>query len=50
MATTIDAAEADFFGALAADWWNPTGTSAMLHRINPLRLGYIRDAVVQARR
>ncbi len=42
--TTIDAAEAGFFGALADDWWNPAGSSAMLHRINPLRLRYIRDA------
>ena len=42
---TIDAAEAGFFGALAGDWWDPRGSSAMLHRINPLRLRYIRDAV-----
>lgn len=44
--TTIDPAEAGFFGALADDWWNPRGGSAMLHRINPLRLRYIRDAVL----
>ena len=44
--TTIDAAEAGFFGALAGDWWDPKGSSAMLHRINPLRLRYIRDAVL----
>src|SRR3546814_10417749 len=25
---TIDAAEAAHFGALAADWWNPSGASA----------------------
>ena len=45
-AGTIDPAEAGFFGALAGDWWDPAGSSAMLHRINPLRLRYIRDAVV----
>jgi 2-polyprenyl-6-hydroxyphenyl methylase / 3-demethylubiquinone-9 3-methyltransferase len=44
-ATTIDPAEAAHFGRLAADWWNPHGTSAMLHRLNPVRLRYIRDAV-----
>jgi 2-polyprenyl-6-hydroxyphenyl methylase/3-demethylubiquinone-9 3-methyltransferase len=43
--TTIDTAEAGFFGALAGDWWDPHGSSAMLHRINPLRLRYIRDAL-----
>ncbi len=42
---TIDPAEADFFGALAGDWWDPRGSSAMLHRINPLRLRYIRAAL-----
>jgi len=43
---TTDAREAAFFGGLAADWWDPKGSSAMLHRINPLRLTYIRDACV----
>lgn len=44
-ATTIDPAEAAHFGRLAADWWDPRGSSAMLHRLNPVRLRYIRDAV-----
>ncbi|WP_066547725.1 MULTISPECIES: bifunctional 2-polyprenyl-6-hydroxyphenol methylase/3-demethylubiquinol 3-O-methyltransferase UbiG [unclassified Sphingomonas] len=44
-ASTIDAREAAHFGALAADWWNPRGTSAMLHRLNPVRLKFIRAAV-----
>ncbi len=43
--STINAQEAAHFGALAADWWDPNGSSAMLHRLNPVRLGYIRDAV-----
>jgi 2-polyprenyl-6-hydroxyphenyl methylase / 3-demethylubiquinone-9 3-methyltransferase len=42
---TIDPREAEHFGKLAADWWNPAGTSAMLHRLNPPRLRYIREAV-----
>lgn len=42
---TILPAEAAHFDALAADWWNPTGSSAMLHRLNPARLGYIRRAI-----
>ncbi len=44
-ATTIRADEAAHFGALAADWWDAKGSSAMLHRLNPVRLGYIRDAL-----
>ena len=43
--STIRPEEAAHFGALAADWWNPAGSSAMLHRLNPVRLAYIRDAI-----
>jgi 2-polyprenyl-6-hydroxyphenyl methylase/3-demethylubiquinone-9 3-methyltransferase len=43
--TTIDPQEAAHFGALAKDWWDPKGSSAMLHRLNPVRLGYIREAI-----
>jgi 2-polyprenyl-6-hydroxyphenyl methylase/3-demethylubiquinone-9 3-methyltransferase len=42
---TIRPGEAAHFGALAADWWDPAGSSAMLHRLNPVRLRFIRDAV-----
>ena len=45
IATTINAAEAAHFGALAEDWWNPKGSSAMLHKLNPVRLGFIRAAI-----
>ncbi len=44
-ATTIDPAEAAHFGALARDWWDPRGSSAMLHRLNPARLRYIRERI-----
>lgn len=42
---TINDAEAAHFGALAADWWAPKGSSAMLHKLNPVRLGFIRRAI-----
>ena len=42
---TIDPREAAHFGAMAADWWDPKGSSAMLHRLNPVRLAYLRAAV-----
>ena len=42
---TIDPKEAAHFGALAADWWDPKGSSAMLHKLNPVRLGYLRDQI-----
>lgn len=45
--TSIIAEEATHFGAMAADWWDPDGSSAMLHKLNPVRLKYVRDQVDQ---
>ena len=45
--TSIVDTEAAHFGGLAADWWDPSGESAMLHRLNPVRLAYIRDMIDQ---
>jgi 2-polyprenyl-6-hydroxyphenyl methylase/3-demethylubiquinone-9 3-methyltransferase len=45
--TTIDPHEAAHFGSLAGDWWDPDGSSAMLHKLNPVRLAYIRDRIDQ---
>ena len=46
-ASSIVDREAAHFGAMAGDWWSPKGTSAMLHKLNPVRLGYLRDRVDQ---
>ena len=43
--TTIRPDEAAHFGKLAADWWDPKGSSAMLHRLNPVRLAFIRAGI-----
>ena len=42
---TIRPEDAAHFAALARDWWDPKGSSAMLHRLNPVRLGFIREAI-----
>lgn len=42
---TIRPREAAHFAAQAAAWWDPKGSSAMLHRLNPVRLGFARTAV-----
>lgn len=44
-ATSIVTEEADRFGKLAGDWWDPNGASAMLHKLNPVRLKYLRDQI-----
>jgi 2-polyprenyl-6-hydroxyphenyl methylase / 3-demethylubiquinone-9 3-methyltransferase len=41
--TTRLPAQAAHFGAMAADWWNPSGSSAPLHRITPVRSTLLRD-------
>ncbi|MEO6091471.1 MAG: bifunctional 2-polyprenyl-6-hydroxyphenol methylase/3-demethylubiquinol 3-O-methyltransferase UbiG [Novosphingobium sp.] len=45
VAATIRESEAEHFGKLAAEWWDPKGSSEMLHRLNPVRLGFIREAI-----
>lgn len=42
--STVDPAEVAKFSKLSQEWWDPKGKMAPLHRINPLRLAYIRDA------
>jgi 2-polyprenyl-6-hydroxyphenyl methylase / 3-demethylubiquinone-9 3-methyltransferase len=41
---TVDAAEVARFSRLAGEWWDPGGRMAVLHRFNPVRLAFIRDA------
>lgn len=42
-ATTIDPAEVARFSAIAAEWWDPEGNFRPLHRLNPVRIEYVRD-------
>lgn len=46
-ASTIDAGEIARFTAMAAEWWDPQGKFAPLHRMNPTRIGYIREQLVR---
>jgi 2-polyprenyl-6-hydroxyphenyl methylase/3-demethylubiquinone-9 3-methyltransferase len=40
---TLDREEVARFAKLAPDWWDANGPFKPLHRINPIRLTYIRD-------
>ena len=40
---TIDPEEIGRFTARADEWWDPEGSFRPLHRLNPTRLGYIRQ-------
>jgi 2-polyprenyl-6-hydroxyphenyl methylase/3-demethylubiquinone-9 3-methyltransferase len=41
--TSVDADEIARFDAQAGRWWDPEGEAKPLHRINPVRLQFIRD-------
>lgn len=41
--STVDPAEVERFSALARKWWNPRGPMGVLHKFNPVRIGYVRD-------
>src|SRR6201989_2240969 len=45
--STVTPAEIAKFSKLSQEWWDPTGKMAPLHKINPLRLTYIRDAAAR---
>ena len=40
---TVDPADVERFSLIADEWWDPRGKFAPLHRLNPVRIGYIRD-------
>ncbi|WP_428374920.1 bifunctional 2-polyprenyl-6-hydroxyphenol methylase/3-demethylubiquinol 3-O-methyltransferase UbiG [Lichenicoccus sp.] len=39
--SSVRTGEIERFDALAAQWWDPDGPMRMLHRMNPLRIGWI---------
>src|ERR1700759_4740999 len=43
--TTVDPGEIERFSRIAEEWWDPAGKFAPLHKLNPVRIGYIRDRV-----
>ncbi len=44
-ATTIDRDEVARFSAMAEKWWDPEGPMRPLHRLNPVRLAFIKDQI-----
>jgi 2-polyprenyl-6-hydroxyphenyl methylase/3-demethylubiquinone-9 3-methyltransferase len=44
---SVDASEVERFSRIAAEWWDPRGKFAPLHKFNPVRLSYIRETLVR---
>jgi 2-polyprenyl-6-hydroxyphenyl methylase/3-demethylubiquinone-9 3-methyltransferase len=45
--SSVDPAEVERFSRIAAEWWDPKGKFAPLHRFNPVRLAFIRDEALE---
>ncbi len=43
---TVNPEEISRFSGLAAQWWNPSGPMAPLHKLNPVRLDYIKSKIL----
>ena len=48
--STINPSEISHFSRLSSQWWDPSGEFALLHRMNPCRIEYIRQIVALDRR
>ena len=46
---SVDPAEVERFAALAERWWDRHGAFRALHALNPVRIAYVRDALVAER-
>lgn len=43
--SSVDAAEVAQFERLGEDWWNPRGSMQALHKLNPVRVAWLRDRI-----
>lgn len=43
--SSVDPAEIERFARIADEWWDANGKFAPLHRLNPARIGFLRDRV-----
>jgi len=43
--SSVDKEEISKFATQASSWWDPTGPASMLHRMNPVRVAFIRSAL-----
>ena len=47
LAASVDKDDIARFSAIAAEWWDPQGKFAPLHKFNPTRLAFIRETVIR---
>jgi hypothetical protein len=45
--STVNQAEIDHFSRLSSQWWNEKGEFGLLHKMNPTRMEFVRQKIVQ---
>ncbi|KAK0501313.1 S-adenosyl-L-methionine-dependent methyltransferase [Armillaria luteobubalina] len=48
--STVNAAEISFFSRLSSQWWDERGEFAFLHQMNPVRVQFIRQKLLETAR
>ncbi|KAK0202619.1 S-adenosyl-L-methionine-dependent methyltransferase [Desarmillaria ectypa] len=48
--STVNAAEISFFSRLSSQWWDERGEFAFLHQMNPVRMQFIRQKLLETAR
>ena len=46
--SSINEDEIKFFSRLSSQWWDEKGEFGLLHKMNPVRIQYIRDKIAEA--
>jgi 2-polyprenyl-3-methyl-5-hydroxy-6-metoxy-1,4-benzoquinol methylase len=46
--SSIDAQEVSKFARASAEWWDPKGQFEMLHKMNPVRVRYIKSHILSS--
>jgi len=46
---TVDASEIELFSRLSSQWWDERGEFAMLHKMNPVRMEFIKQKLLEVR-
>ena len=45
--STVNASEIAHFSRLSAEWWNERGEFSYLHKMNPIRMQFIRQKLIE---
>ncbi|KAI5122095.1 hypothetical protein M0805_002217 [Coniferiporia weirii] len=49
-ASSVNQDEIQFFSRLSSQWWDESGEFGLLHKMNPVRVQFVRDKILEAAR